>query len=187
MGKIGGRVAYIRASNNQTMEAFGSVVGLSKGNISRLEKHQYDPSYKALVEIAQHYSVNPDWLLFGRGDVFVDSQVSKNLENIEENTQISFRNKSLAIEINRILRKIEDLDQGHLREIKGLLRSELDKAKGEKLLKTAEQQFKELEDRISRIEQAAHIHENDKLRHDDPPDQKEKILNRRSMPSPIAQ
>jgi transcriptional regulator with XRE-family HTH domain len=68
VAKIGGRISYIRLFNNMTMEAFASKIGLTAGNISNLENHKYEPSYKVLVEICKIFEINPDWLLTGEGD-----------------------------------------------------------------------------------------------------------------------
>ena len=165
---IGGRIAYIRVAKNMNQKEFGDVIGLSKGNISCFENHKYSPSFDVMVRISEQFSVNPEWLMFGRGDIFSNNPTDDESASQQYEPLKIFENKPLIKEIHEILRQIEIEDNECLKEIKGFLRSELNRVKGGNLLKTAEQQFKELENRIARIEQAAHIHEDDKLRKDDP-------------------
>ncbi len=131
--KIGGRVAYVRLKSGLSMNDFGNIVGLSKGNISRLENHSYDPSYKSIVEICKNFKVNPSWLLLNIGEpddethIEIEPVTTPSNETEFEHMALvkTFKNKELAKELNIILKEIEDLDSDHLREVKGILRSEL--------------------------------------------------------------
>ena len=63
--KIGGRIAYIRLTNNLSQAQFSEKTGLSRGNVSGLESHKYEPSYKAITTIIDLFDVDSNWLLFG--------------------------------------------------------------------------------------------------------------------------
>ncbi|WP_419663202.1 uncharacterized protein Dvar_36160 [Desulfosarcina variabilis str. Montpellier] len=82
------------------------------------------PSAPALLKIALAGGVSADWLLSGKSptqDLSIENVVD--VEHVE--IIKTFKNKTLAKELNKILKKIEDIDGDHLREIKGMLRSEL--------------------------------------------------------------
>lgn len=113
--KIGGRIAYIRLINEETQAVFCEKTGLSKGNLSELEKNKYDPSYQAIIKIVDIYNINPGWLLFGKGDPFVIEDKKPQIELvsdpiIEEHFEIvkKFKNKDRAKKINEHLLQIDD-------------------------------------------------------------------------------
>lgn len=131
LNKIGGRIAYIRLSNDENQDVFAIKTGLSKSNVSGLENHKYEPSFKALVQISEIYSVNANWLLFGKGDIFIneDNVSNKNVipyENAIDAQHMSlikqFENKELALELNSDLIKLEKLDVESLYEINDLIK-----------------------------------------------------------------
>jgi len=70
--KVGGRIAYIRLLKDQNQDQFSSNVGISKGNLSGLENHKYEPSFQLIVKILEHYQVNSGWLLLGEGEISFD-------------------------------------------------------------------------------------------------------------------
>lgn len=63
--KIGGRIAYLRVKNDLTQAQLSENTGLSKGNVSGLESHKYEPSARAIIKIVELFGVTTDWLLFG--------------------------------------------------------------------------------------------------------------------------
>jgi len=67
--KVGGRIALIRDKSGLNQEQFAENIELSKSNISQIENHIFEPSFKSLVKIIEHYCVNPDWLLTGEGEM----------------------------------------------------------------------------------------------------------------------
>ena len=68
--KIGHRIAFIRLKAGEKQEEFGKRVEISKGNVSDMENCKHNPSYIPIVRIIEKYSVNPEWLLFGEGDIY---------------------------------------------------------------------------------------------------------------------
>jgi len=69
LNKIGGRIAYIRLKNNLSQSKFAENVGISIGNLSGLENHKYEPSYRAIIKILEVFKVDPIWLLIGEGEM----------------------------------------------------------------------------------------------------------------------
>ncbi len=80
------------------------------------------------MSLKRVFEVSVDWILTGNGPKKAnqDGPPTDNVIEIEHIDLVkTFKNKPLAKELNQILKKIEDIDEDHLREIKGLLRSEL--------------------------------------------------------------
>jgi len=48
---------------------FAENVGISIGNLSGLENHKYEPSYRAIIKILEVFKVDPIWLLIGEGEM----------------------------------------------------------------------------------------------------------------------
>lgn len=59
---LGARIRVLRGAETQT--AFGARVGLTQGNVSRLENGA-DPDTATLAAICRACNVSADWLLFG--------------------------------------------------------------------------------------------------------------------------
>lgn len=70
LNKIGGRFAYVRLFYGQDQEVFANNIGLSISNVSNIENHKYDPSFKPLKNLIEIYKVNPIWLLTGEGEPY---------------------------------------------------------------------------------------------------------------------
>ena len=121
LNKIGCRIAYIRLFNNEGQDVFAVKSGLSKSNVSGLENHKYEPSFKAMVKISETYSINANWLLFGKGDIFLDNDSvsnsdvttyehpvdTKHMELIKQ-----FKNKELAFAVSEKLIRLESISRG---------------------------------------------------------------------------
>jgi transcriptional regulator with XRE-family HTH domain len=65
LNTIGGRIAFIRVSNDLTQAQFSEKTGLSKGNISGLESNKYEPSARAIIKLVELFEISADWVLFG--------------------------------------------------------------------------------------------------------------------------
>lgn len=172
--------------NNKT---FAQAIDISENSATNYLKKGRVPEPDILVRISKYYKKSIDWLLQDLSEERCQKEYSEFNDSQMEYVDIikAFKAKPLIKEIHDILLEIENEDTERLREIKGFLRFELNRVKGGDPIDTTSQQFRALENRIARIEQAAHIHNNDRLRHDDPLDRKEEILNRRSVPLPITQ
>ena len=67
---IAKRIKELRKMLNLTQEEFGEKLGLSKSNISDIERGKVRPRDPLLRLIEQTFSVNPEWLRHGRGEMF---------------------------------------------------------------------------------------------------------------------
>ncbi|BBO84518.1 hypothetical protein DSCO28_50840 [Desulfosarcina ovata subsp. sediminis] len=117
------------------------VFNIKANNLSnRIKRNSVDVD--KLIDWASDNSVNLNWLLTGKGEPYLSAvENGSKFQNIVELEHLSivktFKNKSLAKELNEILKKIEDIDGEHLREVKGLLRSELSRLQGSVSKKTS--------------------------------------------------
>jgi len=123
LSKIGGRIEYIRLINNENQAQFAEKTGLSKGNISGLENHKYEPSYSALVKILEIYKVDSAWLLTGIGDMVNNQKYLKPESTVDviefehKNLIEKFKNKVQAKRLNEKLIKLESISASQLDRI----------------------------------------------------------------------
>lgn len=136
---IGDRVAFIRAKNDESQEVFGKCIGISKGNVSNLENHKYDPSYLSLNKIVEKYKVSPVWLLTGEGDPYIKLEVITK-EQAEERKKEAAAGKGL----DKVLAGLKEIFENQTNEIRTL------KKEGEEL----RQRLAENEDRLVKTESA---------------------------------
>lgn len=67
---IGSRIKELRKRLDLSQNEFSRKINISKGNLSDLENHKYNPSYSVIVEMIKKFEVNPVWLLLGEGCMF---------------------------------------------------------------------------------------------------------------------
>ena len=132
--KIGGRIAFIRCKKDLTVAEFAKKVGLTKGNISNLENHKYEPSFKVIVQIYKHFGISPDWLLTGDGE----PQKSEGGGNKEQGTTQRviemdhadiirrFQDKSYARDLNLDLVDLERLSPEAYRKVGAYIKGVVD-------------------------------------------------------------
>ena len=101
--EIGFRIREVRKSQNMTMKEFGEKLNLTNAMISMLESGKAELSAKNRQDILRTFNVNPNWLDYGKGDMFIKLDA----------------NKELAIEMAKIF-KLEENDPRR-RIIKALL------------------------------------------------------------------
>ena len=101
--EIGFRIREVRKSQNMTMKEFGEKLNLTNAMISMLESGKAELSAKNRQAILRTFNVNPNWLDYGKGDMFIKLDA----------------NKELAIEMAKIF-KLEENDPRR-RIIKALL------------------------------------------------------------------
>jgi transcriptional regulator with XRE-family HTH domain len=122
--RIGGRIGYIRAKSGETQSQFAEKTGLSKGNLSGLENHEYEPSYRAIIKILKSYNVNPRWFLFGEGkNIFLkENLVLPGIDvDVLEEYACPFKNKGRAINILRKAIIIEHLSETEFKKVESLI------------------------------------------------------------------
>jgi transcriptional regulator with XRE-family HTH domain len=61
---IGARIRALRGATLQ--EEFAPKLGISQGQLSKIERGNLAPSLEALLKIAQHFEKSLDWIVTGR-------------------------------------------------------------------------------------------------------------------------
>ena len=67
------RLSEIIEKTGVLKKEFAEKIGVSTGNLSDWLKGRSEPSAKVLTRICELYHVNINWLLTGKGDMFLDS------------------------------------------------------------------------------------------------------------------
>lgn len=61
--KLGGKIKYLRNTQNMTQQALATILGVTKSVISAYENDIRQPSYDVLIKIATTFHVSTDYLL----------------------------------------------------------------------------------------------------------------------------
>lgn len=67
------RVRELRKALGLSGEKFGAAIGITKMTISNIENGRYNLSESNIISICREFSVNEDWLRYGKGDMFIDA------------------------------------------------------------------------------------------------------------------
>ena len=70
----GDRVRQLRKHVNFTQLAFSEEIGMTHGNVSKIEKNQVSPSKTFLKALKMRFSCNPDWIETGEGEMFISPE-----------------------------------------------------------------------------------------------------------------
>lgn len=107
LGKIGGRIEYLRKNKGLTQLQLSEKINISKGSISQLENHKYDPSANTIIMLSELFEVTTDWILFGERIKKEDQEA--NFKRLEcQNIITRFKDQIKALENNEHLITIED-------------------------------------------------------------------------------
>jgi|GEM_PF-3271330 len=60
---IGQRIKVLRKSYSMSQAAFASLIGISQGTLSEIEKGKFRPSMETVVAISREFGVKTDWIL----------------------------------------------------------------------------------------------------------------------------
>lgn len=73
------RLKFLRKERGLSMEAFGELIGMSKSNVSKLEKGEHNVADRNIKIICSEFRVNENWLRTGEGDMELTSndQIAK--------------------------------------------------------------------------------------------------------------
>jgi len=105
--KIGGRIKYLRIKRDMTQAQLSEIIGLSKGNISSLEKNHYEPSAKSIIKLSKLFEVTTDWILLGN-----DKKTNIDLKtNSDDTIQINFKIQDEGNAAIKALLEIENINQ----------------------------------------------------------------------------
>jgi transcriptional regulator with XRE-family HTH domain len=78
----GQRINKIRKALNLSQEKFGEIFGIKKQFVSLLEKDKTYLNNEKLVKLLLDYNVSINYLLSGRGEMFLDD--SDNIDDFED-------------------------------------------------------------------------------------------------------
>lgn len=81
MNDINGRIKQLRKLKGLSQKEFGKSINLSQNHISSIEKGIRTITKRSIDDICRIYNVNPNWLLSGRGDIFVNELDKFNVED----------------------------------------------------------------------------------------------------------
>lgn len=79
MKSIGERIKEIRKNLGINQSEFANGLGLSRQQVSFLEKGERSLTERTLNDISREYGVNKDFILTGEGDMFIDLSKSEEL------------------------------------------------------------------------------------------------------------
>lgn len=73
---IGERIKVLRKEKNLSMEDFGSVIGMGKSAVSRIENGVNGTTDQTIRSICREFSVNEQWLRTGEGEMLEQTRAS---------------------------------------------------------------------------------------------------------------
>lgn len=91
------RIAQLRKELDLSMAKFGDRIGITRGSVNSIEKGINNPSEQTVMLICQAFNVNPMWLKYGTGDMFLEFPKSE-LDRIAQDYDLDETDK-LILEI----------------------------------------------------------------------------------------
>lgn len=73
---IGERIKVLRKEKNLSMEDFGSVIGMGKSAVSRIENGVNGTTDQTIRSICREFGVNERWIRTGDGEMFEQTRAS---------------------------------------------------------------------------------------------------------------
>lgn len=70
---INERIKCLRKELNLNQEDFGEKVGIARGHMANIETGRREVTEKTLKVICLQFNVNEEWLRYGTGDVFIET------------------------------------------------------------------------------------------------------------------
>jgi transcriptional regulator with XRE-family HTH domain len=94
---INDRIKQLRKSLNLSQTDFGKKLGVSRDVINNLDRSAVDPKPLMLDHICSVYNVNPDWLMHGTGEMFLErdsgDEIAEFLSSILDDDDASIRKR----------------------------------------------------------------------------------------------
>lgn len=85
------RVKKLRKKENLSQREFGKRIFLSQDQISLLEKGSRNLTERTINDICREFSINKDWLVDGKGDMYLNCLNDLNIEKeVKEITNALF-------------------------------------------------------------------------------------------------
>ena len=84
MKEIADRIRKVRLERGMTQQELADALGLkSRSSINKIEMDTYDPGLKQIRRIARALNCDPDYLVFGEGDI-VEDEIDNEIKHILE-------------------------------------------------------------------------------------------------------
>lgn len=94
---INDRIKQLRKSLNLSQTDFGKKLGVSRDVINNLDRSAVEPKPLMLDHICSVYNVNPDWLMHGTGEMFLErdsgDEINEFLSSIMDDDDKSIRRR----------------------------------------------------------------------------------------------
>ncbi|WCM60748.1 helix-turn-helix domain-containing protein [Paenibacillus polymyxa] len=91
MKTLGEKIKSIRKINKLNQTEFSSIIGVSQGTLSELEKDKYKPSLETVIALKLNFDVDLDWLLL-EGEVSSNNGLYRvKIDDLESNLISRFR------------------------------------------------------------------------------------------------
>lgn len=94
---INDRIKQLRKSLNLSQTDFGKKLGVSRDVINNLDRSVVDPKPLILEHICSVYNVNPDWLMHGTGEMFLErdsgDEIAEFLSSLLDDDDTSIRKR----------------------------------------------------------------------------------------------
>ena len=100
--EIGRRLRYIREVKNLSQAEMGNSLGIQYQHVSKYERGESVPTWENLTKLLELYNVNLNWLLTGRGSIFL---TPLGYEEKEENPK--HRVRDLDTKIDEIVEELK--------------------------------------------------------------------------------
>lgn len=87
--EIGKRVRKIRLQKGISQEQFGELIGIKKAAVSKIENADNSLSRSNLISICKQFNINEEWLLYGKGEMFIPTSRENEIRAFFENAMSS--------------------------------------------------------------------------------------------------
>lgn len=119
------RIKKVRKEKGLSMEKFGERIGITRSSVSLLESGKNNPSEQTIKLICKEFSINKEWLLTGKGDMYnvTEDETAAIVSDLLEESNPFY---DIIISIMKSYKKLDDKSQAALND---LIRELLDNMK----------------------------------------------------------
>jgi transcriptional regulator with XRE-family HTH domain len=110
---IGKRFKEIRKSLKLNQTELSNEIKLTQSAISQIEKNLISPSSEVLINISQAYKIDINWLLTGKGEMFLSDNKEPQEKRVDNNELINLRRRYDQLEkvCNDLKKSIEESEK----------------------------------------------------------------------------
>jgi transcriptional regulator with XRE-family HTH domain len=100
------RVRFARKFLKLTMKEFSDRLGMSHAYLSDIELGRSDPSYNFITGLSKTYKISADWIITGKGKIFLDHDSTTEQNETHVNTSLEDHMKLIS-QLKKALYKAE--------------------------------------------------------------------------------